>query len=69
MSDVMRDNEKENEELIITLEATESKLGGPLSSKELADYRNSRQIFLSTTAQTNQKLLNKCKSKLKLRLK
>ena len=45
MSDVMRDNEKANEELKITLEATESKLGGPLTSKELADYRNSRQIL------------------------
>ena len=41
MSDVIRDNKKENEELKITLEATESKLGGPLTSKELADYRNS----------------------------
>ena len=45
MSDVMRDNEKKNEELKITLKATESNLGGPLSFKELADYRNSRQMF------------------------
>ena len=65
----MRDNEKENEELKVTLKATEHKLGSLFTPKELADFRNSRQISLSTTLQTNQKLLNKCKSKLQLRLK
>ena len=69
MSDVIRDNEKENEDLKVTLEATEHKLGCPLTAKELTYYRNSRQISLSTTLQTNQKLLYKCKSKLQLRLK
>ena len=69
MTDVMRDNETENEDLKITLEATEHKLGCPLNAKELADYRSSRHILLSTTLQTNQKLLNKCKSKLQLKLK
>ena len=69
MSDVMRDNEKENEDLKVTLEATEHKLGCPLTAKELADYRNSRQISLSTTLHKNLKLLSKCKSKLQLRLK
>ena len=65
----MRDNEKENEELKVTLEATEHKLGCRLTAKEIADYRSSRHILLSTTLQTNQKLLNKCKSKLQLKLK
>ena len=66
MSDVMRDNEIENEELKVTLEATEHKLGCPLTAK---DYRSSSQILFSTSLQTNQKLLNKCKSKLQLTLK
>ena len=65
ISDVMHDNETENNKLTTTLEATEHKLGGLLTSKKLADYRNSRKISLSTSPQTNQKLLNKCKSKLK----
>ena len=69
MSDVMSDNKNENEELKVTLEATEHKLGFPLTAKELADYINSRQISLLTTLQINKKLLNKCKSKLQLRLK
>ena len=69
MSDVMRDNKKGNKDLKVTLEATEHKLGCPLTAKELVDYRSSRQILLSTTLQTNQKLLNKCKSKLQLKLK
>ena len=69
MSDVMKNNKKENEELKVTLEATEHKLGCPLTAKELADYRLSRHISLSTNVQTNQKLLIKCKSKLQLRLK
>ena len=58
----MRDNEKENEDLKVTLEATEQKLGCTLTAKELADYRNSRQISLSTTLQTNQKLLSASQS-------
>lgn len=62
MSDVMTDNERENELLQITLEATESKLGGPITLNELADYRNTRKILLSISAQTNNKFLNKCKS-------
>ena len=35
MSDVMKANEKENEELKVTLEATEHKLGCPLTAKNL----------------------------------
>ena len=65
----MRDNKKENKKLKVTLEATEYKLGCSLTPKEIADYRNLRQIFLSTTLQTNQKLLTKCMSKLQSRLK
>ena len=68
MSKVIRDNEK-NEDLKVTLEATEHKPGCPLSAKGLADYRNSQQISLSTTLPINKKLLSTCKSKLQLRLK
>ena len=35
MSDVMRDNEKENKDLKVTLEATEHKIGCPLTLNEL----------------------------------
>ena len=56
MSDVMKDNEK-NEELKITLEANEHKIDCPLTPKELSDYMNSRQIFLSTTLQSNLKII------------
>ena len=38
MSDVMIDNEQENEELKVTLEASEQRLGCALTPKEHANY-------------------------------
>lgn len=60
MSEVMRDSEKEAEQLKIQLIGTKAKLGRPLTNKELAEFKKSRQISLMTTEQANQKLLKKC---------
>ena len=48
---------KKNEDLKITLEATEHKLNCPLNAKELADYRSSRQILLSTTLKNKSEII------------
>lgn len=58
ISYVIKDNEK-NEEFKITLETTKTKLNNSVTFKEIADFRKSRIMSLSTTEQINQKLLNK----------